>query len=105
MPNGAGARIKALNEQGELQSDEYLMLTQLYYERHVCRVLPWPPDFIATADNLAKSPAYRVMWGPNEFTFVGNLKDWDRRPDLGAIRVPTLITTGQYDEVTLGGHL
>jgi len=44
------------------------------------------------------------MWGPNEFTAVGNLKDWERRADLGAIRVPTLLTTGQYDEVTLDCH-
>jgi proline iminopeptidase len=41
------------------------------------------------------------MWGPSEFTLIGNLKDWDRRSDLNAIRVPTLITTGQYDEATL----
>jgi proline iminopeptidase len=53
---------------------------------------------------MAKSPAYGIMWGPSEFTAVGNLKDLDRRADLGAIRVPTLITTGQYDEITLDCH-
>jgi proline iminopeptidase len=30
------------------------------------------------------------------------LKHWDRRRDLGAITVPTLLLTGQYDEVSLG---
>jgi proline iminopeptidase len=44
------------------------------------------------------------MNGPNEFTIVGVIKDWDRRKNLGSIQVPTLITTGQYDEVTLDCH-
>jgi len=73
-----------------------------FYERHLCRNLPWPPEARASFDIIAKSPAYRIMWGPSEFTATGNLKDLDRRSDLaGVIRVPTLITTGQYDEATL----
>jgi proline iminopeptidase len=104
LPDGAGARIRALEAAGQQQSDEYQSLVQLFYERHVCRAVPWPPEVLATVEIVSKSPAYRVMWGPNEFNFVGNLKDWERRADLGAIRVPTLLTTGQYDEVTLDCH-
>ena len=59
---------------------------------------------LATGANLQTSIAYRVMNGPNEFTIVGVIKDWDRRKDLGRIRVPTLITTGEFDEVTLDCH-
>jgi len=44
------------------------------------------------------------MNGPNEFTIVGVIKDWDRRKDLGRIKVSTLITTGEFDEVTLDCH-
>jgi proline-specific peptidase len=40
------------------------------------------------------------MWGPNEFTVTGTLKDWDVIERLGEIRVPTLITSGRYDECT-----
>jgi proline iminopeptidase len=29
------------------------------------------------------------------------IKDWDRSADLGKIAVPTLITTGEFDEITL----
>lgn len=43
---------------------------------------------------------YLTMNGPNEFTLVGNLKDWDRRADLARITQPTLITCGRYDEIT-----
>jgi proline iminopeptidase len=44
------------------------------------------------------------MNGPNEFTITGNFKHWDRRKDLGTITVPTLLLTGQYDEVSLACH-
>ena len=104
MPDGAGARLHALEAAGKTDSDAYAALVQKFYELHVCRRLPWPPDALATVDILAKSIAYRVMNGPNEFTIIGVIKDWDRRADLSRIRVPTLITTGQFDEVTLDCH-
>jgi pimeloyl-ACP methyl ester carboxylesterase len=31
---------------------------------------------------------------------VGTLKHWDIIPRLGEIRVPTLVTSGRYDEAT-----
>jgi len=31
---------------------------------------------------------------------IGTIKDWDRTDRLGEIRVPVLITSGQYDEST-----
>ena len=41
-----------------------------------------------------------MMNGPNEFTIIGNLKDWDITARLPEIKVPTLVTVGRYDEVT-----
>jgi proline iminopeptidase len=43
---------------------------------------------------------YATMQGPNEFLYIGNLKDWNRIPDLPRVTVPTLITTGEHDELT-----
>lgn len=43
---------------------------------------------------------YETIQGPNEFTFSGNLKGWDRTDRLGEITVPTLITVGRHDELT-----
>lgn len=104
LPNGAGARLRTLDAAGQQKSTEYQQLVTLFYERHVCCRLPWPPEFVAAGANLDKSPAYRIMNGPNEFTINGNIKDWDRRADLGRITLPTLLTTGEYDEVTLDCH-
>jgi proline iminopeptidase len=104
MPNGVGERVRVLESTGQFQSSEYQSIMQAFYERHLCRALPWSPDLLATMEIMSKSPAYAIMWGPSEFTGLGNLKDLDRRANLGAIRVPTLITTGQYDEITLDCH-
>lgn len=43
---------------------------------------------------------YSTMQGPNEFLYIGNLKDWNRLEQMGEFRMPVLITTGQHDELT-----
>ena len=103
MPNGDGAKLHALEKAHKESSPEYQKLVDEFYKLHVMRVAA-TPDAQASFDALGKSIAYRVMNGPNEFTIVGVIKDWDRRKDLGRIKVPTLIVTGQYDEVTLDCH-
>ncbi len=104
MPDGAGARMHTLEAAHKEDSAAYGKLTELFYKRHVCRADPPPPEFLASMDIVGKSIAYRVMNGPNEFTIIGVIKDWDRRKDLHRIKLPTLITTGEYDEVTLDCH-
>jgi proline iminopeptidase len=104
MPNGDGARLHALEAAGKTDTPEYERLVQRFYDLHVCRKKPLPPEAAESLDICSKSIAYRVMNGPNEFTITGVIKDWDRRKDLGLIRLPTLITTGEFDEVTLDCH-
>jgi proline iminopeptidase len=104
LPNGGGARLHALEAAHREASPEYQKLVNQFYDRHVCRRKPLPPEAAETFEIVGKSIAYRVMNGPNEFTITGIIKDWDRRADLGHIKMPTLITTGEYDEVTLDCH-
>ncbi len=99
MPDGEGARLHALEAAGETASPEYAKLVQHFYDLHLCRRHPYPPEVKTSFTNLGRSIAYRVMNGPNEFTVTGVIKDWDRRRDLGRIRAPTLITTGEFDAV------
>ncbi len=104
LPDGKGKRLHELEAAGQQGSPEYVEITDLFYARHLCRADPMPPEVQQTVQNLSTSNAYRVMNGPNEFTITGVIKDWDRRADLGRIKTPTLITTGEYDEVTLDCH-
>lgn len=103
MPDGWSAEIHGLEKAGKTGTPEYAELVQKFYDKFVLRVPP-SPEVLATLEALSKSPAYRVLNGPNEFTIVGKIKDWDRRKDLKAITQKTLITTGEFDEVTLDCH-
>lgn len=103
MPEGWSDKIHALEKAGKTATPEYAELVQKFYDTFVLRVPP-SREVLATLEALSKSPAYRVLNGPNEFTIVGKIKDWDRRRDLKAITQKTLITTGEFDEITLDCH-
>ena len=72
-----------------------------FRRRHICRLDP-EPEVLERARAKFGKQVYETMWGPNEFTPTGTLKDWDVIGRLGEIQVPTLITSGRYDECTPG---
>lgn len=83
------------------QTVEYMQAVQKYYNLYVCKLEPWPEQLIkALASNKINQNIYNKMWGPSEFTITGALKDWDISKRLIEINVPTLITSGYYDEST-----
>ena len=100
LPDDAGAKMQALEALGRTDSDDYQDLVLDFYRRHVCRVYPWPTPVQDSIEVVSRAIAYQVMNGPNEFTITGTLKGWDRSADLNRITAPTLITTGEFDEVT-----
>jgi proline-specific peptidase len=79
---------------------EYETAVLEFYERHLCRLHPWPESLMRSVRNLEGNPVYATMNGPNEFTVTGNLKNWDRAERLHEISVATLITVGRFDEIT-----
>ena len=79
---------------------DYVGATQAFYDRHVCRV-PYPPYVSTSFQFLGDNPeVYNTMNGPNEFHVVGTLKSWDIIDRLPEINVPTMVTSGKYDEAT-----
>ncbi len=70
-----------------------------FKRRHIIRLDP-EPESLARARAKFGTQVYETMWGPNEYTATGTLKDWDVIDRLGEIDVPTLITSGRYDECT-----
>jgi L-proline amide hydrolase len=82
-------------------SAEYQQAMNVFYHRHVCRVVPYPEYVQRSFDKLAQNPeVYNTMNGPSEFHVVGTLKNWDVRHRLGQIKAPTLVTSGRFDEAT-----
>jgi L-proline amide hydrolase len=100
LPRDTAAALDRHEAAGRLGDAEYLAAIEVYYSRHVCRV-PLPDFAQASFTQMADDPTvYQTMWGPNEFTPVGSLKEWTIVERLEAIVTPTLVISGEYDEAT-----
>ncbi len=101
MPQDIQDTLDTYEKLGDYANPEYQKATMWVYERHVCRVVPFPPEVKASFDQIGRNPTvYNTMNGPNEFFVVGTLKAWNIIPELHKIGVPALIISGHYDEAT-----
>jgi L-proline amide hydrolase len=99
LPADVQATLLAHEEAGTTDSPEYHAAEQVFYDRHVCRVVPNPPEVKASFDQIEAEPTvYHAMNGPSEFHVVGSLKEWSVVDRVSRIRVPTLVVAGAYDE-------
>ncbi|MGV3550274.1 proline iminopeptidase-family hydrolase [Rhizobium sp.] len=93
------AMMQKHEARGTINHPEYLAAITILNYRHVCRLPEWPAPVNRSLDDWNMGP-YGTMQGPNEFLYIGNLKDWNRVPDLHRITMPVLITCGTHDELT-----
>lgn len=84
---------------GTVDHPDYLAAENEFWRRHVFRIEP-QPDFVLRGRAEKGTPVYRALWGLSEWNANGRLHDWDVRHRLGEIAVPTLVTSGLYDECT-----
>jgi proline-specific peptidase len=84
---------------GTTDDPAYEQAGYVFYRQHVCRTDPWPECVTRTFAGL-RHEVYNTMQGPNEFVITGTLKDWDITDRLREIDVPTLVTSGRFDECT-----
>lgn len=84
---------------GDFDNPEYLEAVMVFYRKHICRLPTWPKELTYSLDHMSR-PVYHTMNGPNEFTIIGNTRYWDVTDKLKTIDVPTLVLTGEYDEVS-----
>jgi L-proline amide hydrolase len=86
--------------EGTTDTKEYVDAVQVYYDRHLCRVL-WPDYVTRSFAQMDEDPTvYHTMNGPSEFHCIGSLKTWDITDRLSEITTPTLLVSGRYDEAT-----
>ena len=93
------AMMQRHEAKGTTDHPEYQAAVTLLNYRHVCRLEEWPAPVKRSLDDWNMGP-YQTMQGPNEFLYIGNLRDWNRLKEMGEFRMPILITTGQHDELT-----
>lgn len=101
LPEEAQKTIEEHESRRDYDKPDYLEALDLAYREHVCRFEEYPRPVAHTFDNI-NTDAYGLMWGPNEYVLLdeARLKQWDVRDQLDNIRVPTLILTGSYDEIS-----
>jgi len=101
LPAGVDAVLREHEVAGTTDSAEYFEAMRVFYGRHVCRLDPWPRDYLASFMETADNPTvYATMNGPSEFHVIGTLKDWSVESWLPKISVPTLVLSGRHDEAT-----
>ncbi|WP_330343138.1 proline iminopeptidase-family hydrolase [Streptomyces sp. NBC_00557] len=101
LPPGVNEVLLRHEAAGTTDSEEYHEAMRVFYEKHVCRLKPWPRDYQASFYEITNDPTvYRTMNGPSEFHVIGTLRDWGVEDCLPDIEVPTLVLSGRYDEAT-----
>jgi proline iminopeptidase len=101
LPERTRAILDREEAAGTTDSPEYEAATMVFYQRHVCRLDPWPRDVNEAMAGMG-TVVYHTMWGPNEFNMSGGrLDSYDRTPDLHRLGDwPVLFTCGRFDEAT-----
>jgi proline-specific peptidase len=84
---------------GTTDHPDYETAEEVFWRRHILLVDP-PPDYVLRGRAERGRQVYRSLWGVSEWNANGKLHDWDVRDQLAEIRVPTLVTSGRYDECT-----
>jgi L-proline amide hydrolase len=101
LPPEVNQRLLQHESAGTTDSAEYLEAAMVFYHKHVCRIEPFPQEYMATLMEIYNDPTvYYTMNGPTEFHVIGSLRDWGVIDCLGDIAVPTLVLSGRYDEAT-----
>ena len=101
LPTEIAEALDAHEADGSTDNPEYLAATQAYYDLHVCRVLPNPPEVVRTFEIMSHdSTVYNTMNGPNEFFCIGTLRGWSVVERVKDILAPTLLLSGRHDEAT-----
>jgi L-proline amide hydrolase len=101
LPSDVRETLERHEAAGDYDHPEYKAASDVFYARHVCRIVPNPPEVERTNQLIAEDPTvYRAMNGPNEFFVIGSLRDWSIVDRLPAVDVPTLVINGRYDEAT-----
>lgn len=93
------AMMQGFEAQGRFDHPAYLGAISVLNYRHVCRLSDWPAPVNRSVGDWNMGP-YGAIQGPNEFLYIGNIRNWSRLGDLHKIEVPTLITVGRHDEQT-----
>jgi L-proline amide hydrolase len=101
LPPDVQETLTRHEQEGTTDTTEYEQAVMVFYERHLCRVVPFPDGLQRSFAQMNAEPTvYHTMNGPSEFHVIGKLRGWDITARLPEIRVPVLLISGEHDEAT-----
>lgn len=100
LPEDMQAAIQFATETGDYSSPEYQKAEDMYMTFHCSSVPDENAPKCLTRPRKSGGEAYITAWGPNEFTPLGTLKDYDVTEQLKDIKAPALIINGGNDLCT-----
>jgi proline iminopeptidase len=100
LPQEMQDAISLADRTGDYDAPGYVAANAEYMLRHCSPVWTDQDPECLTRPKGSGRDAYVTAWGPNEFSPLGNLKDFDWVDELPNIRVPALVTSGVNDLCT-----
>jgi proline iminopeptidase len=97
LPESSQIAIKKAESTGKYDDPGYQKAMGQFYDLYLFRH-PVKDDLDSTFAT-ANGAIYNYMQGPSEFTITGTLKNYNSTSFLPQIRIPTLFTVGEFDEV------
>lgn len=101
LPEEAREAIARADRTGDYDAPDVQAATAEYMQRHACDQEPAPdaPDCVRRPVRKGRE-SYEVAWGPNEFTPLGNLRNWNYTDRLREVGAPILVISGSSDLCT-----
>ncbi len=99
MPEKEQAAIAEAERTGNWESPECLAANDHYTVLHACDSDGERPECLTRKKRFG-TESYLTAWGPNEYTPLGNLRNFDYTDRLHEINTPCLIINGTNDECT-----
>jgi proline iminopeptidase len=97
LPDEVQATLDRHERDGTVRSEAYQAAMQVFYNRHLCRLSPWPAPLNASVQS-GNFDVYLSLWGETDFVPTGTLRNYDGTESLARIRTPILFTCGEFDE-------
>ncbi|MGB5202656.1 MAG: proline iminopeptidase-family hydrolase [Eudoraea sp.] len=97
LPDSIQTAIRIAETDSLFDTESYAAANTLFASKHGRRKKFNKHPF-DTVQSKRNSFIYNYMWGPSEFTATGTLRDYDNHLNLKNVKVPTLFTTGEFDE-------
>jgi proline iminopeptidase len=98
FPDSLQEGIQKAEETGNYNDLLYQEAMNQFYSKFVWGPNP-PQDEFDTLMSKFNTFLYGYMWGSSEFTVTGTLEGYDASYILPEIKVPTLLTAGEFDEI------